>query len=455
MDIDLSQYLAGQQALSIHTSLVKKSSATAFSSHSECSFLGIKDELNSKSAVLLFTENGVTRERFVIKILRTYEDARYRLKTIGERQECQLEALRWNKKFTPNVYIGLVPIYQHALSHNSICIDKVIENPIKEMFDPRLDYGLSMQELPGERRLDTLLKEGNQNDLGQLLRFLAQYVAHMHSELVEPIALTTWNLQWGSFQQVRSKLAHNLALIEVALTANENGSFSPSQWMTNNLSNLLPRNWYRRYVKHHKKPIHTIFDREKLAAIFEPLKYNLPYVLRQNPYEEYFKKRIEKDRIKHCHGDLKTPHIWIESFNNLPDSSYRGQVSILDAIDFNPTYSNIDILSDFAMLLIDVQVRTHSQGLTDFLREEYLTLTGQTDSFSRAVLNYYIVEKAIMWAAISIFFDNAPELGYAFLEVATKHINSLVWRDIFRRNLMYKALTLQMPTILSSSSQSK
>lgn len=172
-------------------------------------------------------------------------------------------------------------------------------------------------------------------------------------------------------------------------------------------------------------------------------------MLRQNPYEEYFNKRIEKDRIKHCHGDLKTPHIWIESFNNLHDSSYRGQVSILDAIDFNPTYSNIDILSDFAMLLIDVQVRTHSQGLTDFLREEYLTLTDQTDSFSRAVLNYYIVEKAIMWAAISIFFDNAPEWGYAFLEVATKHINSLVWRDIFRRNLIYNASTiLLMPTNL-------
>jgi len=35
----------------------------------------------------------------------------------------------------------------------------------------------------------------------------------------------------------------------------------------------------------------------------------------------------------------------------------------LDAIDFNPMYSYIDILSDFAMLVIDIQARTKSREL--------------------------------------------------------------------------------------------
>jgi len=99
---------------------------------------------------------------------------------------------------------------------------------------------------------------------------------------------------------------------------------------------------------------------------------------------------------------------------------------ILDAIDFNPSYSNIDVLSDLAMLVIDVQVRMNTPWLADFMIDEYLSLTEQQDEVSRFVLSYYLIEKAFVGAAISIVYDNAPDLGWAFLEVARMRMERLI-----------------------------
>ena len=44
----------------------------------------------------------------------------------------------------------------------------------------------------------------------------------------------------------------------------------------------------------------------------------------------------------------------------VPGEHSQLSVKLLDAIDFNPLFNNIDILSDFAMLAIDVWARTQS-----------------------------------------------------------------------------------------------
>src|SRR2546423_10757994 len=59
------------------------------------------------STLLLFTQTMPLKERIVIKILRGYKDNRYHLGKLYERQKCQVEALQWNRKFAPGVYIGL------------------------------------------------------------------------------------------------------------------------------------------------------------------------------------------------------------------------------------------------------------------------------------------------------------------------------------------------------------
>ena len=88
-------------------------------------------------------------------------------------------------------------------------------------------------------------------------------------------------------------------------------------------------------------------------------------------------------------------------------------------------YSYIDILSDFAMLVTDIHARTKSRELANFMVEEYLRLTHQADKASRLVLAYYLVEKAIIGAAVSILYDNVPDVGLGFLGVASTRMIDL------------------------------
>jgi hypothetical protein len=41
------------------------------------------------------------------------------------------------------------------------------------------------------------------------------------------------------------------------------------------------------------------------------------------------------------------------------------------------------------------------------------------------VLGYYLVEKAIVGAAVSIVYDDLPQLGQSFLKVATTRLQTL------------------------------
>jgi aminoglycoside phosphotransferase family enzyme len=120
----------------------------------------------------------------------------------------------------------------------------------------------------------------------------------------------------------------------------------------------------------------------------------------------------------------------------------------LDAVDFNPMYSYIDILSDFAMLVTDIHARTKSHELANSMIENYLELTNQQDKVSRSVLAYYLTEKAIIGAAVSILYDKVPDVGLAFLKTAEMRMI-----DLERQLRMQHCLpTVESPTLLPTLS---
>jgi len=108
------------------------------------------------------------------------------------------------------------------------------------------------------------------------------------------------------------------------------------------------------------------------------------------------------------------------------DRQQNLSVKLLDAIDFNPLFRNIDILSDFAMLVIDVRARTWSDTFARIMIDDYLQLTQQDDTPARNILEFYLVEKAIVAAAINILFDNQLELGLRLLQLAQEHLEHLL-----------------------------
>ena len=100
-------------------------------------------------------------------------------------------------------------------------------------------------------------------------------------------------------------------------------------------------------------------------------------------------------------------------------------VRVLDAIDFNPDFCNIDTLSDFAMLVADIHARTSSSELAYHIIEDYLRLTKQQDKGSRFALNYYLVEKAFVGALVSILYDKNWWLGQNYLVACDRYLTEL------------------------------
>ncbi|HLX57461.1 MAG TPA: hypothetical protein VKR83_10575 [Ktedonobacteraceae bacterium] len=359
----------------------------------------------SEPACIIFARHIKTNESIVLKLLIEFKDIRYSLTTVGERQQCQVEALRWNRLFTPSVYIGLVHISEVDLNQKKLEIDEVIKDPAIESLSPDKEYALLMRPLPHSRRLDYLLIEPEES-LELLLHILIRYIGRIHIDLSPLSLLPEEAKRWGSCEWLQNKLDHNLVFLDQILAADRYGQYDNYYWL-----------------------------KDSLSQIFKQLEY-----------KQCFNQRVEEQRIKRCHADIKAQNIWLAPF--LPDAfhHYRFKkkpekyIFLLDAIDFNPMYSNIDILSDLAMLLTDIEARTNQLPLVNDLIESYLSFTNQQDRISRLVLAYYLVEKSIVGSAVSILYDNQPIIGQAFLEVANTRMI-----DLENQMGLYNHLPFQSP----------
>lgn len=373
----------------------------------------------SENAWLLFVLHMATKERFVIKVLCKYKDTRYSLETIDKRQQCQLEALQWNRIITPGVYVGLARICDFDVHRKSIVIDEIIENPTKEMLEPSADYALLMRQIPMDRRLDYILNKEKKASLHPYIHILTKRLVQLH-ENIGSLSIEDGK-RWGEFEQLERKLEHNLELANPVLIADRHDQYSFYKWwqaplncLKGTLLQMLPQVQYDCFSS-------------RCKDIFTWLKDSLLQVFTDYRYRDYFEQRVQERHIKHCHGDLKAPNILIAPppYDSFFESEPEKYVWILDAIDFNPMYCNIDVLSDLAMLVIDIHVRTGSSSLADLMIKDYLKLTKQENEVSRLVLAYYLVEKAYVGAAISFVYDNLPNLGWAFLNVAKMRMEYL------------------------------
>jgi len=345
----------------------------------------ILSKRKTEASLLLFVQDPVTKQPMVMKILRPYQDPRYPTRvTLSGRQMCQVEALQWNRKFSPGIYIGLASLLkEYQENDREIHIGEIIEDPSKVDTKADVEYMLLMRQLPEDRCLETLLDKQNVATHARL-KLLTQYIAQLHTDvylLVVPSAIGGSNVQWGSHAQLQDKLKHNIELFDSMLEKDKTGHYLAYTHIPGMLTRVLTHNLYRGYFEH----------------------------------------RLQEHRIRRCHGDLKLSNIWLIPAGN---DETREHVLLLDAIDFNPMYSNIDILSDFAMLAVDVQAHTKSSVLVTEMIEYYLRLTHQESGINRSVLNYYLAEKAMVCAAVSIVYDRSS-LGPTYLEVAQSHINEL------------------------------
>lgn len=91
---------------------------------------------------------------------------------------------------------------------------------------------------------------------------------------------------------------------------------------------------------------------------------------KQRELESFFEKRKEAGMIRECHGDLHLRNIALVD----------GVVTPFDAIEFNPYFRWIDVISDLAFLLMDLEY-TGQKALANRLLNRYLDLAlGYTET---------------------------------------------------------------------------
>ena len=105
-------------------------------------------------------------------------------------------------------------------------------------------------------------------------------------------------------------------------------------------------------------------------------------------------------RVRECHGDLHLGNMFLEN----------DEITIFDGIEFNPSFRWIDVASDIAFLIMDLEDRGYSRQARRFLNR-WLEQTGDYDALR--VLPFYCAYRATVRAKVEVIRMHQPEIGYS------------------------------------------
>ena len=104
---------------------------------------------------------------------------------------------------------------------------------------------------------------------------------------------------------------------------------------------------------------------------------------------EVFSQRREQGFVRECHGDLHLGNI----------TRWQGELTPFDCIEFNPGFRWIDVLSEIAFLLMDLDDHQRTDLGWRFLNA-YLERTGDYEGLD--VLRFYLVYRALVRAKVAM-----------------------------------------------------
>ena len=209
-----------------------------------------------------------------------------------------------------------------------------------------LDYAVKMRRFEQEMQLDHLAERG---ELGtQLADKMAGIVAASHAGAarVDPPD------DYGEPPRVLAPMEENFALLEEAAADTE--------------ALGIVKSW-----------THAQF--EKLRPLLE--------------------RRKKEGFVRECHGDMHLHNMAL----------FEGELILFDAIEFNPWLNHIDVISDLAFLVMDLEYR----GLLPQSRRllnRYLEITGDYEGV--ALLDFYKTYRAMVRAKVAAL-RSRQELGAA------------------------------------------
>jgi aminoglycoside phosphotransferase family enzyme/adenylate kinase family enzyme len=211
------------------------------------------------------------------------------------------------------------------------------QQPVINGDGPVLEYAVRMKQFPQETQLDRLLTtQGLDNTL---MDKLAQTVASFHLAIDSAPADSVF----GDLEHIREPVMENFSHIRASLHDER-------------ITQLLTR------IEHW-----TTAQLETLTPAIQQRKAN--------------------GFIRECHGDMHLRNIAV----------WNDDIVIFDCIEFNKNFYWIDVISEIAFLIMDLEDRKQQARATRFLNC-YLEITG--DYAGLLLLNFYKVYRAMVRAKV-------------------------------------------------------
>ncbi|MEB3338885.1 MAG: AAA family ATPase [Leptolyngbyaceae bacterium] len=130
-----------------------------------------------------------------------------------------------------------------------------------------------------------------------------------------------------------------------------------------------------------------------------------------------FDSRIQNNRIRECHGDLHLRNLCL----------WKNQVLLFDCIEFNEPFRFIDVMSDVAFAVMDLEARDRPDLGNAFLNT-YVEETGDWEGLQ--VLPVYLSRQAYVRAKVTSFLLDDPAIPETEKLAASKiaaHYYHLAW----------------------------
>lgn len=278
------------------------------------------------------------------------------------------EEIRLNLRLAPDHYLAVVPITGTANA------------PRMEGDGPAIEWAVKMRAFPADATLDR-----EAQITAEQIDAIADQIAAFH----ERIAIAPADNAYGTPETVAEPVATNFAQLHALLPA---PSRETSSSVRAELVEAQPFDKLRANGK-------TEFLLDTLQAWSQAEGERLA---------AHFDARKAAGCIRECHGDLHLGNIaWVDD-----------KPLVFDALEFNPALRYIDVISEIAFLVMDLQHRGRPE-LAWRLLNRYLEQIGEGCNPSQGLtaLPYYLVYRAMVRAKVSAI--QASQAGNDFSECRT------------------------------------
>lgn len=249
---------------------------------------------------------------------------------------CQ-EELRLNRRLASILYLDVVAISGTENHPEQIQSGDVINSDCA--IDNVIEYAVKMRQFPQSSQLDRLLEKGGLDQ--SIMDTLAEKVATFHLS----ISVTDKDSIYGDLDHIQQPVLENFSQIKAC----------------------------------HDIQAITSSGLDKLAGWTQQQLQNLSHTI---------KARKNTGYVRECHGDMHLRNI----------AYWQSEIIIFDCIEFNKNFYWIDVMSEIAFLVMDLEARQQNKLAQRFLNS-YLERTGDYEGLS--LFLFYKVYRAMVRAKVA------------------------------------------------------